>query len=195
MDKSVKHFTNFGRHENPNGLEKFLELYGAPPSADYSPYSKNVLNRYGNSDGASDFMKEQYDLKAGVFWNRFYTSNRDNFFKNRHWIVREFEELNQMHENKERRYRLMEAGCGVGNTFFPLLENHFPDLQVYAFDFSKQAVEIIKQHPLYLKQKYDNQITAFVHDLTTPCERIPEVPDNSLDFCHTHICLECNNTI
>lgn len=39
----------------------------------------------------------------------------------------------------------MEIGCGAGNTMFPmLLESKNPKLFVYASDFSKTAVEVVK---------------------------------------------------
>ena len=38
---------------------------------------------------------------------------------------------------------LLEAGCGVGNLFFPLLEE-IPKLFIHACDFSKRAVQFVK---------------------------------------------------
>lgn len=37
---------------------------------------------------------------------------------------------------------MLEAGCGVGNCLFPLLED--PNIFAYACDFSPRAVEYVK---------------------------------------------------
>lgn len=42
-----------------------------------------------------------------------------------------------------QRLVLLEAGCGVGNCIFPLLEDDLT-LFVYACDFSPRAVEFVK---------------------------------------------------
>ena len=56
----------------------------------------------------------------------------------------------------------LEAGCGVGNTLFPLLRAN-PLLRCYACDFSPAAIEIVKQHPL----TKSGRVTAAVGDLTS----------------------------
>ena len=62
----------------------------------------------------------------------------------------------------EEEQRLLEAGCGVGNTLFPLLQSN-PRLRVYAFDFSPAAVEIVRRHPLTAS----GRVIAAVGDLTS----------------------------
>ena len=64
--------------------------------------------------------------------------------QDRHWIAREFPELvRSLSVVKEGRPVLLEAGCGVGNTVFPLLEEN-RELFVYACDFSPRAVEFLR---------------------------------------------------
>ncbi|XP_061446897.1 tRNA N(3)-methylcytidine methyltransferase METTL2A isoform X2 [Rhineura floridana] len=74
-------------------------------------------------------------------------------------------------------YRILEVGCGAGNTVFPILQtNTDPGLFVYCCDFSTTAVELVQAHP-----EYDtSRCFAFVHDL---CEnQIPfPMPDESVD--------------
>ena len=45
---------------------------------------------------------------------------------------------------------LMESGCGVGNLFFPLLEE-IPNLLIHACDFSKRAVQFVKVRVFFIK--------------------------------------------
>ncbi|KAL4659298.1 methyltransferase-like protein 2-A [Arapaima gigas] len=74
-------------------------------------------------------------------------------------------------------YRIMEVGCGVGNTVFPILKtNNDPGLFVYCCDFSSTAVELVKTN-----EEYDPQrCFAFVHDLSDVEATVP-VPEGSLD--------------
>ena len=44
---------------------------------------------------------------------------------------------------KKEVIKLLDIGCGVGNTFYPLVEKK-PNLIVKAFDFSKRAVSMAK---------------------------------------------------
>ncbi|KAM7387322.1 hypothetical protein PAMA_009782 [Pampus argenteus] len=73
--------------------------------------------------------------------------------------------------------RILEVGCGVGNTVFPILKtNNDPGLFVYCCDFSSTAVELVKTNP-----EYDHgRCFAFVHDLSDEEADYP-VPDASLD--------------
>jgi len=58
---------------------------------------------------------------------------------------------------------VVEAGCGVGNSVFPLLAAN-SSLHIYAFDFSPRAISLLKENPLYGANK--SRCSAFVCDLT-----------------------------
>ncbi|KAM9746433.1 serine/threonine-protein kinase tousled-like 2 isoform 3-T3 [Menidia menidia] len=74
-------------------------------------------------------------------------------------------------------YRILEVGCGVGNTVFPILKtNNDPGLFVYCCDFSSTAVELVKTNPEYDPER----CFAFVHDLSDGEVQYP-VPDGTLD--------------
>ncbi|XP_062389020.1 tRNA N(3)-methylcytidine methyltransferase METTL2 [Sardina pilchardus] len=150
--------------------------------------------------------QEEYDNHADKYWNDFYTIHENRFFKDRHWLFTEFPELapksssNQTvqegdeHPDQEKgvedishqngdypeapgTYRIMEVGCGVGNTVFPILKtNNDPGLFVYCCDFSSTAVELVKSNP-----EYDSaRCHAFVHDLSDESAQFP-MQEGSLD--------------
>ncbi|XP_053425769.1 tRNA N(3)-methylcytidine methyltransferase METTL2A isoform X2 [Nycticebus coucang] len=75
-------------------------------------------------------------------------------------------------------YRILEVGCGVGNTVFPILQtNNDPGLFVYCCDFSSTAVDLVQTN-----SEYDpSRCFAFVHDLCDEEKSYP-VPTDSLDI-------------
>ncbi|XP_078281100.1 tRNA N(3)-cytidine methyltransferase METTL2 [Rhinoraja longicauda] len=75
-------------------------------------------------------------------------------------------------------FHILEVGCGVGNTVFPILQtNNDPGLFVHCCDFSSTAVELVK-----LNSGYDSsRCLAFVHDLCDTQASFP-MPDQSLDI-------------
>ncbi|XP_019392171.1 PREDICTED: methyltransferase-like protein 6 isoform X3 [Crocodylus porosus] len=91
----------------------------------------------------SDFKQSKLEKEAQKNWDLFYKRNSTNFFKDRHWTTREFEELKACREFKNQKLTILEAGCGVGNCLFPLLEEDF-SIFAYACDFSPRAVEYVK---------------------------------------------------
>ncbi|XP_001518238.1 tRNA N(3)-methylcytidine methyltransferase METTL2A [Ornithorhynchus anatinus] len=75
-------------------------------------------------------------------------------------------------------YRILEVGCGVGNTVFPILQtNNDPGLFVYCCDFSTTAVDLVQAN-----SEYDpSRCFAFVHDLCDEHKSYP-MPEGSLDI-------------
>ncbi|XP_076000040.1 tRNA N(3)-cytidine methyltransferase METTL2 [Genypterus blacodes] len=143
--------------------------------------------------------QDEYDNRANEYWNDFYTIHENRFFKDRHWLFTEFPELAPKsglncasHPQKEvtallhnddaspgssASCRILEVGCGVGNTVFPILKtNNDPGLFVYCCDFSSTAVELVKTNPEYDPER----CFAFVHDLSDVEANYP-VPDGTLD--------------
>lgn len=107
----------------------------------------------------SDFKRNKLETEAKKNWDLFYKRNTTNFFKDRHWITREFPELlrtiseldqrSRDSQQTEKRLVLLEAGCGVGNTVFPLLEEN-SNLFIYACDFSPRAIDFVKVLLVYI---------------------------------------------
>ncbi|KAB1283331.1 Methyltransferase-like protein 6 [Camelus dromedarius] len=123
----------------------------------------------------SDFKQQKLEKEAQRNWDLFYKRNSTNFFKDRHWTTREFEELRSCREYEDQKLIMLEAGCGVGNCLFPLLEED-RNIFAYACDFSPRAVEYVKQNPLY----DTDRCKVFQCDLTRD-DLLEHVPPESVD--------------
>ncbi|XP_002738440.1 tRNA N(3)-cytidine methyltransferase METTL6-like [Saccoglossus kowalevskii] len=109
----------------------------------------------------SEFKRNKLEKEAQRNWDLFYKRNSTNFYKDRHWTTREFEELRNESSDGSKKI-LLEVGCGVGNFLFPLLEEN-PHLFIYACDFSPRAVQFVKDNARY----EPSRIEVFQCDLTT----------------------------
>lgn len=110
-----------------------------PPSP--SPSSQLVSpapNVSESSSGISEYWQQKYRQDAAKNWNLFYRRNQTRFFKDRHWIEREFPEL-----FASSAYIVLEVGSGVGNFALPLAEAN-PNLTIYACDFASTAIDLLK---------------------------------------------------
>lgn len=81
---------------------------------------------------------EKHILEAASFWDSFYGNHESKFFKNRKWLTREFNELldgtlsgdpfasgPEICTRKDAKLRVLEVGCGAGNTVIPILDSHW----------------------------------------------------------------------
>lgn len=129
-----------------------------------------------NSKVVSDFKQNKLEKEAQKNWDLFYKRNTTNFFKDRHWTTAEFKELLFDNCEPDSCKVLLEAGCGVGNLFFPLLEE-IPNLFIHACDFSKRAVQFVKENPAFSEGK----VNAFQCDLTVDTLE-SHIPQCSVDI-------------
>ncbi|XP_073101898.1 uncharacterized protein [Elaeis guineensis] len=117
---------------------------------------------YSSSSSSSSrqvtpFWKEKYERDAKKYWDIFYKRHQDRFFKDRHYLDKEWGQYFQ----GGGKLVVLEVGCGAGNTVFPLLTTYH-DIFVHACDFSPRAIDLIKGHQDFTADK----INAFVCDLT-----------------------------
>ncbi|KAK3604742.1 hypothetical protein CHS0354_017849 [Potamilus streckersoni] len=91
--------------------------------------------------------------------------------------VTESDEKKDGYPGEYIKYKILEVGCGVGNTVFPILQaTNNPNLMVYCCDFSMTAIDLVKEHPDY----NPSRCHAFVWDITDSDASIP-LPKDSLD--------------
>ena len=127
--------------------------------------------------------------EAAKKWDVFYNNHERWFFKDRQWLRGEFRELfydtdlavlNTNYTFPAAR-RIMEIGCGAGNTVFPIWKERKNDAtleHIYACDFAPKAVELVKSFRDFCPQK----MTAFVHDLSSNVQFVEEgIAEGSLD--------------
>lgn len=127
---------------------------------------------------------EVFNVNASEYWNSFYSTHQNKFFKERNWLSTEFPEIFDSFKSYDKEatlsseyVKIMEIGCGTGSTVYPLLretENmHLEALEnnlktkkpfIYACDFAPTAVNLVMSNPLYDTSK----INGFVYDLTNP---------------------------
>ncbi|CAK7211486.1 hypothetical protein SBRCBS47491_001142 [Sporothrix bragantina] len=98
----------------------------------------------------SDFDKSRFNSDPAKWWNLFYKNNTANFFKDRKWLHQEFPILTQVCEPDAGPKTILEIGAGAGNTAFPILaRNQNPLLRIHACDFSKTAVDVMRNDAAY----------------------------------------------
>ena len=127
--------------------------------------------------------------EAAKKWDVFYNNHERWFFKDRQWLRGEFRELfydTEIPSVSEgflfpAAGRIMEIGCGAGNTVFPIWKERKNDPtlgHIYACDFAPKAVELVKSFREFEAEK----MTAFVHDLSSKVKFSEEsIEEASLD--------------
>ncbi|XP_043987416.1 mRNA N(3)-methylcytidine methyltransferase METTL8 [Gambusia affinis] len=148
----------------------------------------------------------KFSTDACQYWDQFYEVHQDKFFKDRRWLFLEFPELLPSSAEEKRTnacrshqeaaaepnetirqisyfpgqqasFRILEVGCGVGNSVFPIVNTiKNTDSFLYCCDFSARAIQLVKDHP-----DYDDSVChAFVHDICEEADSFP-FPPQSLD--------------
>ncbi|KAJ2786086.1 hypothetical protein H4R18_000118 [Coemansia javaensis] len=136
--------------------------------------AQEVLAR--DTSTVPEFWQNKYRDEAAKNWDKFYNRNATNFYKDRHWTDREFEELRPGYTFAEKNPVLLEIGCGVGNFILPVLERN-PSVYAYACDFSPRAVDYVKASDGY----NPDRCHAFVCDITQD-QLTDTIPPHSVDI-------------
>ncbi|XP_019719311.1 tRNA N(3)-cytidine methyltransferase METTL6 isoform X2 [Hippocampus comes] len=147
---------------------------GGVKDEDKKPEVSNQRKSVGEQNLVSAFKQMKLEREAQKNWDLFYKRNATNFFKDRHWTSREFDELKTCRQSESQKLVLLEAGCGVGNCIFPLLEEEC-NIFVYACDFSPRAVDFVK-NPLC----HPERCAVFQCDLTHDDLR-DNIPEGCVD--------------
>jgi methyltransferase-like protein 6 len=127
----------------------------------------------------TEFWRNEYTTSANKYWHKFYKRNKDNFYKDRHYIHLVYKEVLSSPNpasSPDGYFHLLEVGCGVGNAVLPLLELN-PHLYVHAVDFARSAVEILAANPLI--ESSGQRLRADVCDVVNDC--IPGVTHGQID--------------
>lgn len=115
----------------------------------YRAFSEEQFSKQ-RADPVSDFDRKRFNDYPEKWWNTFYKNNKTNFFKNRKWLAQEFPVLSDLGRADAPAATVLEVGAGAGNSAFPILQNsQNPRLKIHACDFSKTAVDLIRNHELY----------------------------------------------
>lgn len=137
-----------------------------PPPPEHDAHVAEVLARQAEHPVApADAAR--FHAHAPAYWDAFYTRHENRFFKDRQWLKLEFPELVAATRADAGVQTILEVGCGAGNTVFPLLAaNANPALRIVACDYAPQAVQVVREHPLYTPPC--GTCAAHTWDLSTP---------------------------
>nr|XP_029119095.1 methyltransferase-like protein 6 isoform X2 [Elaeis guineensis] len=129
-----------------------LRLGGALP-VDVA-LSSASLQAFHLLERPGDPKYQKHERNPIKYWNTFYKNHQDKFFKDRHYLEKDWGHHFLLSGEKgqasthpkvvlEVDLCSVHVGCGAGNTLFPLLAA-FPDVFVHARDFSPFAIALVK---------------------------------------------------
>lgn len=114
------------------------------PDAEYEAYALEQYAKQRDSP-VSEFDKHRFNDKPEKWWDLFYKQKSATFFKDRKWLGQEFPILKDVTQAEAGRKVVVEVGAGAGNTAFPIMRVNENDmLEMWAVDFSKKAVEVMR---------------------------------------------------
>ncbi|OMO66171.1 Methyltransferase type 12 [Corchorus olitorius] len=120
----------------------------------FSSTAIEAARRYPNLD-------EYYQKNACKFWDNFYKRHKNKFFKDRHYLEKDWGQYFSDEAHSSNGKVVLEVGCGAGNTIFPLVAA-YPKVFVHACDISPHAIALVKSHMEFK----EDRVNAFVYDVT-----------------------------
>ncbi|KAK4540231.1 hypothetical protein LTR36_009636 [Oleoguttula mirabilis] len=149
-----------------------------------SQYSEFIEQQtvFQRDNQVNDFDKKRFNEKPEKWWDKFYSNNQANFFKDRKWLVQEFPVLGEVTNEGYGPVTVLEVGAGAGNTAFPVLAmNQNPELRLHACDYSSKAIDIIRAQPAYTDQE-SSTLQADVWDAASDEVLPPGLEPGSVDI-------------
>lgn len=143
---------------------------------------KRIKQQKDESEG-SEVAIGNVEQKVVEKWDKFYQAHGDKFFKDRQWIFSEFPEIISYLDSDSQPCRIFEVGCGVGNAIAHILDtNNNPNLHIYCCDLSPNAIEVLKQRNVYMRNS--DKITAFSANVCDDVANLlsQNIPSESIDF-------------
>ncbi|XVE88679.1 hypothetical protein DITRI_Ditri19aG0088200 [Diplodiscus trichospermus] len=98
-------------------------------------------------------LDECYQKNSSKFWDNFYKLHKNKFFKDRHYLEKDWGQYFSDDAHSPNGKVVLEVGCGAGNTIFPLVAA-YPKIYVQACDISPHAVALVKPDGYVLLRDY-----------------------------------------
>jgi tRNAThr (cytosine32-N3)-methyltransferase len=119
------------------------------PDAEHETYCQEQYKKQRDTP-VSEFDKSRFNTSPEKWWDLFYKQKTSTFFKDRKWLFQEFPVLQEVTRKDAGPKIILEVGAGAGNTAFPVSRaNENEELMIYAYDFSKKAVETMRSAEEY----------------------------------------------
>ncbi|KAL2539116.1 S-adenosyl-L-methionine-dependent methyltransferase superfamily protein [Abeliophyllum distichum] len=112
-----------------------------------------------SAEYVNDNSEHYFCRKSVSCWDKFYKRHQNKFFKDRHYLEKDWGKYFSDTDDDVNAKVLLEVGCGAGNSIFPLIAA-YPKLFVHACDFSSQAVTLVKSHSNFT----EDRINVFLCD-------------------------------
>ena len=128
-------------HDDPNRYYQWSE--------EMQISAEKVLSQEPESS-FQPMIQRRLEIDAQRNWDIFYRNNTTNFYKDRHYLTREFNELTEALQTASTPpVTLLDLGCGVGNAFWPMIEQFGAKIWIQCCDFSKRAVGFVRENSLF----------------------------------------------